>query len=147
MKQDDSIENGIKTIWASEGIILPKDIDFSSLQKNAKGEVRNLIFYGRYCGPGTGKINEKAQDCLDFICQLHDRYFSCLPIEADSAFQKSAKYLLDQNKIESCSAKKYADMIYKYFHVGSAVYRNRIIIILFVCILLVYSIVYAWIFW
>jgi hypothetical protein len=60
---------------------------------------RFLLYYGKYCGPGTDLPgNPSPQDSLDLCCKLHDTYFFKTK-NVDYALAESVQLLLKKNMI------------------------------------------------
>lgn len=72
----------------------------------AEGKVRNLIYYGVYCGPAS-KNDRPPIDALDFACELHDTTFR-KGKKSDISLIQSAKLLQEYQLIQSPSTLAYS---------------------------------------
>lgn len=96
----------IKNIWKDHYTITERDISFLSIP--ARSSFSGLM-YGVYCGPFTDPVYYEGYkdnksygnpiDSLDFLCMLHDTFFT--DPKSDDLFLKSISILGDNNMIKN----------------------------------------------
>jgi len=140
-------------LWKQAGVNIEEKIPYSELQHYlsipAQSDI-NFSHYGNYCGPNIffKKGENPPIDCLDMLCKIHDKFFySC---KTDRAFQESTKILIKNGMIiEGTGAEKSTELILNSrFNYLSLLWRQRIILIILVSILIILSIItlslYIW---
>jgi hypothetical protein len=133
--------NDIIKIWKDNDIDIQSDArikkeDLETVSIKVSGSTRGMMWYGNYCGPGTGQEGVKIPlDALDFSCKLHDTYYGHK--HSDKALAQTADYLIKHDRFENEKAKHYAKMMNSpFFFGGSFCWKNilNITLIILICL-------------